>query len=136
LPDLGERQVKIDCDVIEADGGTRVASICGAYVAMAHCLKKAVVKGTLKTYPVHDSVAAISCGLVQGQVLLDLDYAEDSSAETDANFVFAGSGALVEVHAMGEKATFSKENFTEMMILAESATQAIKKLQDKALEET
>jgi ribonuclease PH len=125
--------VKIDCDVIEADGGTRVASICGAYVAMAHCLKKAVARGVLKAYPVHNSVAAISCGLVQGQVLLDLDYAEDSMAETDSNFVFAGNGALVEVHAAGEKSIFSKEIFIEMMTIAEKAAQAIRELQDMAL---
>jgi ribonuclease PH len=136
LKKIGERQVRIDCDVIEADGGTRVASICGAYVAMAQCFKQAIFRGILTDYPIKDSVTAISCGVVMGHVLLDLDYAEDSIAEVDANFVFSGTGTLVEIQVTGEKTTFSQKTLIDMVSLAESATTSIKALQEAAIATT
>jgi ribonuclease PH len=134
LQKMGERQVRIDCDVIEADGGTRVASICGAYVALARCLRRALAKGWVKTWPLQDAVTAVSCGVVMGQVLLDLDYAEDSLAEVDANFVFSGSGGLIEIQATGEKEPFSQEALLQMLSFAQKATATIKVLQEEAVQ--
>src|SRR5213079_187813 len=97
LTALGERQIRIDCDVIQADGGTRTAAITGSYVALYEALAKSVDAGLLPAMPLTDSVAAISCGVFEGVPVLDLDYAEDSNAETDANFVLTGSGGIVEI---------------------------------------
>jgi ribonuclease PH len=133
LEKLGERQIRIDCDVLEADGGTRAAAICGAYVALARSLKQAIAKKVLRTWPLCDSVAAVSCGVVMSQILLDLDYAEDSLAKVDANFVFSGTGDLVEIQAAGEKTPFPQEILMQMLSLAAKATETIKSLQEEAV---
>jgi ribonuclease PH len=116
--ELGERQIRIDCDVIQADGGTRTAAITGgyvaAYMAMQHLVKVKLCKNVAFT----DSVAAISCGIVKGAGVLDLDYVEDSDAETDANFVITGKGALVEIQATAERKSFTEEEFLELLKLA------------------
>lgn len=118
LPKLGERQITIDCDVLQADGGTRTASITGAWVALRDCLDWMVQRSILKDSPLRDHVAAVSCGIVAGQAVIDLDYAEDSTAETDANFVMTGSGGLVEVQGSAEGAPFSESELLKMMALA------------------
>ncbi len=118
LKALGERQILIDCDVIQADGGTRTASITGAFVALEECVRWAVANGIIKASPIVDSVAAISCGIVNGAPALDLDYVEDSSAGTDANFVITGKGGLVEVQGTAEGAPFSDEQFLALLGLA------------------
>ncbi|MSP83223.1 MAG: ribonuclease PH [Alphaproteobacteria bacterium] len=118
LPLLGERQIKIDCDVLQADGGTRTAAITGAYVALAQACAKLQAAGALKESPLDDHVAAVSCGLVGGVACLDLDYVEDSAAEADANFVMTGRGDLVEVQATAEARTFSAAQLDEMIALA------------------
>lgn len=133
LKALGERQIKIDCDVIQADGGTRTASITGAYVAMHQALQKLVNKKVLKELPITDQVAAISCGLSKGEGLLDLDYIEDSSAEVDANFIMTGSGKLVEIQATAEKTPFSDKEFTHMLELARSGINELIALQKQVL---
>ena len=115
---LGERQIRIDCDVLQADGGTRTAAITGSYVALYQALAKFVAAGLLPAVPLGDSVAAISCGLCEGAAVLDLDYAEDSQAETDANFVLTGSGGIVEIQATAEGAPFDEPSFNEMLSLA------------------
>src|SRR5271154_2115200 len=106
LKALGERQIKIDCDVIQADGGTRTASITGSYVALHLALQKLVAAKTIATLPLSDAVAAISCGIHQDSAVLDLDYAEDSAAQTDANCVLTGRGGIVEIQATAEKNAF------------------------------
>ena len=111
LPALGERQITIDCDVIQADGGTRTASITGAWVALHDCIAWMRTREMIKDDPLRDHVAAISCGVCNGVAVLDLDYAEDSEAETDANFVMTGVGNIVEVQATAEKTPFSEEQF-------------------------
>ena len=118
LPKLGERQITIDCDVIQADGGTRTASITGAWVALHDCLKWMRAKSIIKDDPLKDHVAAISCGVYKGAPVLDLDYNEDSAAETDANFVITGKGGLCEVQATAEGAPFSEEELLAMLKLA------------------
>ncbi|WP_010299761.1 ribonuclease PH [Candidatus Odyssella thessalonicensis] len=133
LKALGERQIKIDCDVIQADGGTRTASITGAYVAMHQALQKLVNKKVLKELPITDQVAAISCGLSKGEGLLDLDYIEDSSAEVDANFIMTGSGKLVEIQATAEKTPFSDKEFAHMLELARSGINELIALQKQVL---
>lgn len=118
LKALGERQILIDCDVIQADGGTRTASITGAWVALKQCCEWATSNGIIKADPITDTVAAISCGIVNGAPALDLDYAEDSTAGTDANFVITGKGGLVEVQGTAEGAPFSDEQFLTLLALA------------------
>ncbi len=118
LKALGERQILIDCDVLQADGGTRTAAVTGAWVALSHCFKWATANGVIKTSPLLDSVAAVSCGIVNGSPALDLDYAEDSKAGTDANFVITGKGGLVEVQGTAEGAPFSDEQFLALLALA------------------
>ena len=118
LAALGERQIRIDCDVLQADGGTRTAAITGSYVALYQALAKLVVSGSLASMPLGDSVAAISCGVFEGVAVLDLDYAEDSQAMTDANFVLTGSGGIVEIQATAEGAPFDEAQFGEMLGLA------------------
>ena len=112
---LGERTVHLDCDVIQADGGTRTASITGAYVALALAIGRLVEAGTLKTSPLRDFVAATSVGIVDGEVVLDLPYEEDSRAEVDMNLVMTGAGKLVEVQATAEQQAFSEEDLAKMM---------------------
>ena len=118
LSALGERQITVDCDVIQADGGTRTAAITGAWVALHDCLAWMRYRSMIKDMPVRDHVAAISCGMVKGEPVLDLDYAEDSTAETDANFVITGSGGLVEVQATAENAPFTQDQLSAMLDLA------------------
>jgi ribonuclease PH len=118
LPRLGERQITVDCDVLQADGGTRTASITGAWIALRDCLDWMVQRSILKDSPLKDHVAAVSCGIVAGEAVIDLDYAEDSTAETDANFVMTGSGGLVEVQGSAEGAPFSENELLRMMALA------------------
>jgi ribonuclease PH len=115
---LGERQIVIDCDVLQADGGTRTASITGGYVALHQCIAYMKKTGMVTKPVLKDHVAAISCGIVKGAALLDLDYDEDSTAETDANFVMTGGGGLVEIQGTAEGAPFSDEQFTELLRLA------------------
>src|SRR3954452_13018860 len=118
LAALGERQIRIDCDVLQADGGTRTAAITGSYVALYQALAKLVASGSLATMPLNDSVAAISCGVFESIAVLDLDYAEDSQAMTDANFVLTGSGGIVEIQATAEGAPFDEAEFARMLALA------------------
>jgi ribonuclease PH len=118
LSALGERQITVDCDVLQADGGTRTAAITGAFVALHQCVGFMKKTGMVARPAIKDHVAAVSCGIVRGVALLDLDYEEDSTAETDANFVLTGSGGLVEVQGTAEGAPFSGEQFAEMLNLA------------------
>ncbi len=133
LPKLGERQITIDCDVLQADGGTRTASITGAYLALRDCLAWMAQRSILKDIPLKDHVAAVSCGVYQGETVLDLDYAEDSAAETDANFVITGSGGLVEVQGSAEGAPFSEAQLLGMLGLARKGVGELVKLQKAAL---
>ena len=119
LKALGERQVVLDCDVVQADGGTRTAAITGAWVAMASAFDYLRAEGVLKTDPILDQVAAISCGVCSDQPVLDLDYEEDSTAEADSNFVLPGSGTIVEIQATGEKRGFTRAEFDRLFQLAE-----------------
>jgi ribonuclease PH len=115
LPALGERQITVDCDVLQADGGTRTASITGAWVALHQCVSYMRKTGMVTKPILKDQVAAVSCGIVKGKVVLDLDYDEDSTAETDANFVLTGSGGMVELQGTAEGAPFSDDEFGEML---------------------
>ena len=133
LGKLGERQITIDCDVLQADGGTRTASITGAYVALRDCLAWMAGRSILKDIPLKDHVAAVSCGVVQGATVIDLDYAEDSTAETDANFVITGGGGLVEVQGSAEGAPFSEAQLLEMLALARRGVGELVALQKAAL---
>ncbi len=133
LKALGERQILIDCDVIQADGGTRTAAITGAWVALAQCCGWAVKQGIIKANPIVDTVAAISCGIVNGAPALDLDYVEDSSAQTDANFVITGKGGLVEVQGTAEGAPFSDEQFLALLAMARTACEELSGLQRQIL---
>ena len=117
---LGERQIRIDCDVLQADGGTRTAAVTGSYVALHQACQRLVSAAVLAELPLRDSVAAISCGVIGGSAVLDLDYAEDSAAETDANFVLTGTGGIVEIQATAEAAPFDEALFAEMLRLARS----------------
>ncbi len=133
LKALGERQILIDCDVVQADGGTRTAAICGAWVALQECCSWAVAEGVIKTNPITDSVAAISCGLVDGAPALDLDYEEDSNAQADANFVITGKGGLVEIQATAEGDPFTDEQFAALLSLAKEGCVSITAMQNEAL---
>ncbi len=133
LGGLGERQIKVDCDVIQADGGTRTAAITGGYVALHMAIAKMVDKKELAANPLSGQVAAISCGLVDGVSVLDLDYAEDSTAHVDANFVMAGDGALIEIQATAETEPFGRDQFNAMLELAESGVAELARLQRAAL---
>jgi len=135
LDALGERQVRLDCDVIKADGGTRTASITGAYVALKIATAGLIRSGLLKTDPVHSSIAAISCGIYQGTPVLDLDYAEDSNAEADANFVLTGAGGIVEIQGTAEADPFSEEAFLQLMELAKKGVGELTTAQSMALAE-
>jgi ribonuclease PH len=130
---LGERAMVIDCDVLQADGGTRTASVTGGYVALAAACKRLVEVGLLKQSPLHDSVAAISAGVVGGEILLDLAYTEDSRAEVDMNVVQTGSGRLVEVQGTGEGGTFDRKLLDRMLDVAEKGIGELSRLQARAL---
>jgi ribonuclease PH len=125
LPSLGERQITVDCDVIQADGGTRTAAITGGWVALSDCLTWMKSRDMLRAHPLRDHVAAISCGICAGAPVLDLDYVEDSAADTDANFVMTGSGGIVEIQGTAEKTPFSEE---ELLALLAHARKGISKL--------
>ena len=131
---LGERTITIDCDVIQADGGTRTTAINGAYVAVARAINRLVKDGTLEKSPLRDSVGAISVGLVDGQLLVDLAYGEDSRAEVDANFVMTGSGGLVEVQGTAEGVAFTREEMNLLLGLAEKGIGELVVLQQQALQ--
>ena len=133
LSALGERQITIDCDVLQADGGTRTAAITGGFVALGQCV--AFMKKTgLVTLPViKDHVAAVSCGIVKGEAVLDLDYDEDSTAETDANFVLTGAGGLVEIQGTAEGAPFTEEQLAALLKLARKGIGELVELQKQAL---
>ncbi|ASY67460.1 ribonuclease PH [Sinorhizobium fredii USDA 205] len=134
LPALGERQISIDCDVIQADGGTRTASITGAWIALHDCLKWMEARNMVKVERVlKDHVAAISCGIFANQAVVDLDYLEDSAAETDANFVMTGSGGLVEIQGTAEGKPFSEEEFASLMQLAKDGIAELVGLQKQAI---
>jgi ribonuclease PH len=133
LESIGERQIIIDCDVIQADGGTRTASITGGYVALYLAIKKLVHNGLIHKNPIINQVAAISCGIVDGIPLLDLDYNEDSNAEIDANFVMDSAGSLIEIQASGEENTFSINQFNELLTLAQEGATNLFEIQKKAL---
>lgn len=130
---LGERQITVDCDVIQADGGTRTASITGAWVALHDCLAGMLASGSLQESPLTDHVAALSCGIYSGTAVADLDYAEDSTAETDANFVMTGAGGLVEVQGTAEGAAFSQAELMELLALATNGINELVALQKAAI---
>ena len=133
LKHLGERQITIDCDVIEADGGTRTASITGGFVALALAIETLNKRKAFKTHPLIAPVAAISCGIVQGEALLDLDYVEDSGAEVDANIIMTAEGKFVEVQMSGEEATFNEVQLASLLSLSKQGIEQLIKLQCKAL---
>lgn len=133
LAALGERQVVLDCDVLQADGGTRTAAITGAFVALAQAVRFMRATGLVKTDPIREHVAAVSCGIAGGVPVLDLDYAEDSTAGTDANFVITGSGALVEIQATAEGAPFTEHDLHALMGLAKKGVGELVTAQKKAL---
>jgi ribonuclease PH len=130
---LGENSIYLDCDVLQADGGTRTASITGAYVALALACDKLVAAGAIPRSPLTGSVAAVSCGMVGGVALLDLDYPEDSSAEVDANVVMTGDGGLVEVQATAERTPLSRAHLDELLALAEAGIIELRATQDQAI---
>ncbi len=130
---LGERQIVIDCDVVQADGGTRCASITGGWVALRLAINQMLKAGTLISDPIIDNVAAVSCGLYAGQTVLDLDYAEDSQAGTDGNFVLTGRGRMIELQMSAEGATFSRSEMAEMLDLAEAGVAALVTAQNAAI---
>jgi len=130
---LGERQIRIDCDVLQADGGTRTAAVTGSYVALHQACQRLVSSAVMAELPLRDSVAAISCGVIGRSAVLDLDYAEDSDAETDANFVLTGTGGIVEIQATAEAAPFDEALFAEMLRLARSGIAELTRLQRAAL---
>ena len=133
LTRLGERQIRVDCDVLQADGGTRTAAITGGYVALHQALARLVAAGQLAALPLADNVAAISCGVVGDRAVLDLDYAEDLQAMTDANFVLTGSGGIVEIQATAEGAPFDEALFARMLLLARAGVAELTRRQRAAL---
>jgi len=133
LKSLGERTIWIDCDVIQADGGTRTASITGAYVALVEAARQLIKQGVVQKNPIKDSVAAVSVGIVDGKPLLDLNYEEDSRAEVDMNFVMTGSGKFVEVQGTAESAPFTKKGLDRMAEIAQQGIRELLKVQKKVL---
>jgi ribonuclease PH len=129
LPGLGEKQIIVDCDVLQADGGTRTASITGAWVALHDAIAWMQARNMITTKVLRDHVAAVSCGLYGGEAVLDLDYAEDSEADADANFVMTGSGGIVEVQGTAETEPFSQEQFDQLMLLARKGIAELVELQ-------
>jgi ribonuclease PH len=130
---LGERQVRIDCDVLQADGGTRTAAVTGSYVALHFALQKLVAGKQIASLPLTDAVAAISCGIHDGAAVLDLDYAEDSTAQADANFVLTGRGGIVEIQATAEQSPFDEARFARMLELARKGIGELADAQRRAL---
>ncbi len=130
---LGERQITIDCDVIQADGGTRCASITGGWVALRLAINRLMKAGEVKTDPIMDHIAAVSCGIYAGQCVLDLDYPEDSEAGTDGNFVMTGAKGMVELQGSAEGATFSRDQFNQLMDLAEKGVDELVAAQKAAV---
>ena len=133
LQKLGERQITIDCDVIQADGGTRTAAITGGWVALYDCIAWMKTRDMLRTDPMRDNIAAISCGVHNGTAVLDLDYAEDSEADTDANFVMTGTGNIVEIQGTAEKEPFSEEQLLALLALAKKGIAKLVDLQKMAV---
>jgi ribonuclease PH len=133
LSQLGERTIYLDCDVLQADGGTRCASITGAYVALALACARLRAEGKLESSPLSGSVAAVSCGMVAGVALLDLDYSEDSTAEVDANVVMTGEGGLIEVQATAERTPLSRAHLDELLALAGAGIERLRAAQEQAL---
>jgi ribonuclease PH len=133
LSALGERQITIDCDVLQADGGTRTAAITGGYVALAQCVAFMKKIGMATAPVLKEHVAAVSCGIVKGEAVLDLDYDEDSTAETDANFVLTGAGGLIEIQGTAEGAPFSEEQLVQLLKLARKGIGELVELQKKVL---
>ena len=132
---LGERTIWIDCDVLEADGGTRCASITGGYVALALGCQRLIAEGRLQKSPLTHTIAAVSCGIIDGIPLLDLDYPEDSSAEVDANVVMTGDGGLLEVQATAEGTPLARAHLDDMLALAGAGIQSLRVAQDRAIAE-
>jgi ribonuclease PH len=133
LSQLGERTIYLDCDVLQADGGTRCASITGAYVALALACARLRAEGKLEGSPLTGSVAAVSCGIVAGIALLDLDYSEDSTAEVDANVVMTGEGGLIEVQATAERTPLSRAHLDELLALASDGIERLREAQEQAI---
>jgi ribonuclease PH len=131
---MGEMSITVDCDVLNADGGTRCAAITGSWIALSLAFRHLVKMNVLKTVPLIGQVAAVSCGIVGGRPVLDLDYDEDSSADADANFVLTGTGGIVEIQGTAEKATFSEAQFLELLTLARRGTDALFAAQRETLE--
>ena len=131
---LGERTIYVDCDVLQADGGTRCASITGGFVALELACRRLVAEGKLERSPLTGSVAAVSCGVVGGVPLLDLDYNEDSSAEVDANVVMTGEGGLVEVQATAERTPLSRAHLDDLLALAHGGIETLRGIQAAAVE--
>jgi ribonuclease PH len=129
LKALGERQVKIDCDVLQADGGTRTAAVTGSYVALYLCFRHMKKLGAINEIPLSDQVAAVSCGIHQNAAVLDLDYAEDSAAEADANFVLTAKGGIIEVQGTAERAPFSEAEFMQLLAHARKGIAELTRLQ-------
>lgn len=130
---LGERQIYLDCDVIQADGGTRCASITGAYVALALACRKLLKQGTIKTNPIISEVAAVSVGVIEGTTILDLAYTEDSNADVDMNIVCTGAGKFIEIQGTAEREPFTRDQMDEMLILAEIGVNKLFEIQRNAL---
>ena len=130
---LGERTIYVDCDVLEADGGTRCASITGGYVALALACRRLLEEGKLTRSPLTGSIAAVSCGIVDGTPMLDLDYPEDSTAEVDANVVMTGDGGLVEVQATAERTPLSRAHLDDLLALAQTGIEGLRAAQEEAL---
>jgi len=130
---LGERQILIDCDVINADGGTRTAAITGSYIALHLAIRSLIDRKMLRQNPLIAQIAAISCGIYKGQAVIDLDYAEDSNASVDANFVFNQKGNLIEIQGTGEKSDFTTEQLMEMLKLASDAATELFRMQNQIL---
>ena len=136
LSALGERQITVDCDVLQADGGTRTASITGSWVALHFAFERLIKEGKLAANPITGQVAAVSCGLWEGKAVLDLDYPEDSKAEADANFVLTGNGGIVEVQGTAEQDPFSEAQFLELLSLAKKGIGELTLLQRTAVGKT
>lgn len=133
LSAMSDFQVRVDCDVLQADGGTRTAAITGAYVALHQALQRVIDLGLMSALPLREEVAAVSCGLHNGRAVLDLDYAEDSAADADANFVLTASGRIVEIQGTAERQTFTEAQFSEMLRLAQVGIARLVELQRQTL---
>jgi ribonuclease PH len=131
---LGERQIIVDCDVLQADGGTRTASITGGYVALSIAINNLMKEGLIKRNPIKSDMAAISCGIYQGEVVLDLDYIEDSNAHADSNFVMTGSGKIIEIQGTAEDSPFEQEQFMQMMAMAREGIAQLVEVQKGVLD--